>query len=82
MLKNTQNETEGNVEEADRKLVPIGDSLREAIKAARAVEPEREELAGRLECEWQRGQLPDAIGELVFDDQRLRNDICWSVFDC
>jgi hypothetical protein len=25
--------------------------------------------------------LPDAIRELVLDDQRLRNDICWSVFD-
>jgi len=23
-----------------------------------------------------------AIRELVLDDQRLRNDICWSVFDC
>ena len=22
------------------------------------------------------------IRELVLDDQRLRNDICWSVFDC
>jgi len=20
--------------------------------------------------------------DLVLDDQRLRNDICWSVFDC
>jgi hypothetical protein len=29
----------------------------------------------------QRDQLPDAIRELVIDDQRLRNDICWSVFD-
>jgi hypothetical protein len=38
--------------------------------------------AGRLECRWQRDQLPEAIRELVFDDQRLRNDICWSVFDC
>jgi hypothetical protein len=27
-------------------------------------------------------QLPEAIRELVLDDQRLRNDICWSVFDC
>jgi hypothetical protein len=27
-------------------------------------------------------RLPDAIRELVLDDQRLRNDICWSVFDC
>jgi hypothetical protein len=54
-----------------------------AIKAARAAAPEREgERAGRLECRWQRDQLPEAIRELVLDDQRLRNDICWSVFDC
>jgi hypothetical protein len=54
-----------------------------AIKAARAAAPEGQgESAGRLECRWQREQLPDAIRELVIDDQRLRNDICWSVFDC
>jgi hypothetical protein len=54
-----------------------------AIKAARAGAPEGEgETAGRLECWWQRDQLPEAIRELVLDDQRLRNDICWSVFDC
>src|SRR6266851_3357370 len=54
-----------------------------AIKAARAAAPEGEgESAGRLECRWQRDQLPEAIRELVLDDQRLRNDICWSVFDC
>ncbi len=54
-----------------------------AIKAARAAAPEGEgERAGRLECRWQRDQLPEAIRELVLDDQRLRNDICWSVFDC
>jgi hypothetical protein len=53
-----------------------------AIKAVRAAAPECEERAGRLECGWQREQLPDAIRELVLDDQRLRNDICWSVFDC
>lgn len=54
-----------------------------AIKAARAAAPEREGLsAGRLECQWQRDQLPEAIRDLVLDDQRLRNDICWSVFDC
>ncbi len=53
-----------------------------AIKAARAAAPEGEgESAGRLECRWQRDQLPDAIRDLVLDDQRLRNDICWSVFD-
>jgi Imm-5 like putative immunity protein len=54
-----------------------------AIKAARAAAPAGEsEAAGRLECQWQRDQLPEAIRELVLDDQRLRNDICWSAFDC
>lgn len=54
-----------------------------AIKAARAAAPAGEaESAGRLECRWQREQLPAAIRELVLDDQRLRNAICWSVFDC
>lgn len=50
-----------------------------AIKAVRAREGE---AAGRCECQWQRAQLPPTIRELVLDDQRLRNDICWSVFDC
>ncbi len=58
-----------------------------AIKAARATAPDgapsgEGERAGRLECQWQRDQLPDAIRDLVLDDERLRNDICWSVFDC
>jgi len=54
-----------------------------AIKAVRAAAPPgEEESAGRLECQWQRDQLPEAIRELVLDDQRKRNDICWSVFDC
>jgi hypothetical protein len=53
-----------------------------AIKAVRAAAPKGEsESAGRRECQWQREQLPDAIRDLVLDDQRLRNDICWSVFD-
>ncbi len=53
-----------------------------AIKAVRAAHPDgASEAAGRLECQWQRDQLPEAIRELVLDDQRLRNDICWSVFD-
>jgi hypothetical protein len=53
-----------------------------AIKAARATAPdEASERAGRLECCWQRDRLPAAIRELVLDDQRLRNDLCWSVFD-
>jgi hypothetical protein len=54
-----------------------------AIKAARATAPGCEgESVGRLECRWQREQLPEAIRELVLEDQRLRNEICWSVFDC
>ena len=54
-----------------------------AIRAAQAAAPlgEREE-AGRLECQWQRAQLPRQIRDLVLDDQRLRNELCWFVFDC
>ena len=54
-----------------------------AIKAARAAAPVGEgDSAGRLECRWQRDQLPEAIRELVLDDQRMRNHLCWFVFDC
>jgi thymidine phosphorylase len=54
-----------------------------AIKAARAAAGDgAAEVAGRAECRWQRDQLPAAVRDLVLDDQRLRNDICWSVFDC
>ncbi|ADU05595.1 MULTISPECIES: putative immunity protein [Micromonospora] len=54
-----------------------------AIKAVRAAAPAGlGEAAGRDECRWQRDQLPAEIRDLVLDDQRLRNDICWSVFDC
>ncbi len=52
-----------------------------AIKAARAAAGGDHE-AGRRECRWQRDQLPAAIRALVIDDQRLRNELCWSVFDC
>jgi hypothetical protein len=53
-----------------------------AIKAVRAAAPAGEgEAAGRRECRWQRDQLPGEIRALVLDDQRLRNDLCWSVFD-
>jgi|SRR5438093_8882783 len=51
-----------------------------AVRAA-ASEDERDE-AGRLECQWQRAQLPSEIRELVLDDQRLRNHVCWFLFDC
>ncbi len=54
-----------------------------AIRAVRAAAPEDERIAaGRLECQWQRAQLPSEIRELVLDDQRLRNAYCWFVFDC
>jgi hypothetical protein len=52
-----------------------------AIKAARAAAPGDDGAAeagaaGRRECRWQRDQLPEAIRELVLDDQRLRNELC------
>jgi hypothetical protein len=53
-----------------------------AIRAAQAAAAEGERDAGRLECQWQRAQLPHEIRELVLDDQRLRNELCWYVFDC
>ena len=54
-----------------------------AIRAARAAAPEGDaDDAGRRECRWQRERLPREIRELVVDDQRIRNDLCWSVFDC
>ena len=54
-----------------------------AIKAARAAAPKgKGDRAGRRECCWQRERLPAAIRDLVLDDQRLRNGICWSAFDC
>lgn len=54
-----------------------------AIRAARAASPEGDgHDASRMECQWQRAQLPDEIRDLVLDDQRLRNELCWFVFDC
>ena len=50
-----------------------------AIKAAQASDPCHAE-ASRIECEWQRRQLPDEVRDLVLEDQVRRNDICWSVF--
>ena len=54
-----------------------------AVRAARAAAPEdASQAAGQAECRWQRAQLPDEIRELVLDDQRLRNELCWFAFDC
>ncbi len=53
-----------------------------AIRAVQAAAPEGEvEAARHRECRRQRARLPDAIRELVLDDQRLRNELCWFVFD-
>ena len=54
-----------------------------AIRAVRAsVEAKEQDNAGQKECQWQRDQLPDDIRELVLEDQKLRNHLCWFVFDC
>ena len=54
-----------------------------AIRAAQAAAREDERgVAGRVECQWQRAQLPKGIRELVLDDQRVRNELCWFAFDC
>lgn len=54
-----------------------------AIKAVQAsVVTGTSKDAGILECLWQREQLPSAIRELVLDDQRTRNELCWMVFEC
>lgn len=53
-----------------------------AIKATRAaVPPTEREQARRRECAWQRSQLPPQVHDLVIEDQRRRNGICWSVFE-
>ena len=39
------------------------------------------ETARVAEREWQRSRLSAEIRELVLDDQRLRNGICWHVFE-
>jgi len=52
-----------------------------AIRAVQAAAPAGQgEAAGRRECRWQRDQLPEAVRALVLDDQRRRNELCWSVF--
>jgi hypothetical protein len=52
-----------------------------AIRASQAAASADIADAGRAECRWQREQLPAQIRDLVLDDQRLRNELCWFVFD-
>lgn len=52
-----------------------------AIRAVTEAVPEHEkETYRRREYQWQIERLPDKICDVVIDDERLRNDICWFVF--
>lgn len=54
-----------------------------AVRAVmESVEENEKEAIGQKECQWQRNQLSEAIRELVLDDQKLRNRLCWFVFNC
>ena len=50
-----------------------------AIRAALSAQPGNSR-AGRIERDWQRGQLPEPVRRLVLEDQIRRNSICWSAF--
>lgn len=52
-----------------------------AAYAIRAVQAAHGDAAARRERTWQRRRLPRSIRALVLDDQRLRNALCWHVFD-
>lgn len=52
-----------------------------AIRAAMEAAPKDERgTAKQQERQWQVERLPDEIRTLVLDDQRLRNALCWFVF--
>ena len=52
-----------------------------AIKARMATgESSDSELLRRIECEWQCERLPNKIKQLVLEDQKIRNELCWKVF--
>jgi hypothetical protein len=53
-----------------------------AIKAVKAsAEKDKADESGQKECQWQWDQLPGEIRDLVLDDQKLRNRICWYAFN-
>lgn len=54
----------------DGKIIPISDVLE--IEC---------ELYRLREYRWQLDNLPDKIRDLVMDDERLRNELCWYVFN-
>ncbi|ATG52010.1 hypothetical protein CFK38_11130 [Brachybacterium vulturis] len=51
-----------------------------AAYALKAVRSAHGDPALRTEREWQRGQLPEQIRDLVLEDQVSRDTICWNVF--
>lgn len=52
------------------------------IRAVMAAAPkEHAAEAGAAERQWQRDMLPEAVRDLVLEDQKLRSAICWNVFD-
>lgn len=56
-----------------------------AAYAIRAViagsEKDQSRANGLEESLWQREQLPEGLRDLVLEDQRNRNSLCWNVFD-
>lgn len=50
-----------------------------AIKAVRSAHPNDPD-AVLVERAWQRERIPGPVRELVLEDQRRRNDVCWSAF--
>jgi hypothetical protein len=52
-----------------------------SLRAVMAATPAEADAVRRAELAWQRERLPDEVRELVLDDQRRRNAICWNVFD-
>ena len=52
-----------------------------AIRAAGASVPRDSARARAEERQWQQKRLPEAVRDLVLDDQQRRSAICWNVFD-
>jgi hypothetical protein len=51
------------------------------LRAVMENAPKTEREAARfVELGWQIGRLPDEIRELVLDDIRVSDDICWNIF--
>ncbi|MBN8227022.1 hypothetical protein JYK02_05800 [Corallococcus macrosporus] len=51
-----------------------------ALRAAASADEDDAEGARLKELGWQRKRIPAALRELVLEDQRARNAICWGVF--